>query len=251
MCSESNRWAVELMGPAQDQEAWRLLLRAPFDPFVEQIKDDRGSYFVLRSSRFKEMKDSGSVYETGKELFAFLKTVAGKYIEHNAVFVGGVVEFLSNGQTRKNYILDPEPGEYIIKGTSVDLVTKDAKGDVVEPLPAPSKVQRWTRAASLKPEIGSALRYLAGEPGWSELYKAYEAIRNLPNGGISKNRITCFTQTANAMHRHHPNDKHKPPEPPMELGEARRLIMQWVMAAIEDVLASHPIEDDISAHRRD
>ena len=97
------------------------------------------------------------------------------------------------------------------------------------------------RAAALEPEIGSALRYLEGKPGWVELYKAYEAVHDMANGGISKGEIKRFTQTANAGERHHPNHKSKPHSRPMELWEARAFITQWVSSAIDDILAKNPM----------
>jgi hypothetical protein len=97
------------------------------------------------------------------------------------------------------------------------------------------------RAAMLEPEIGSALRYLEGKPGWLELYKAYEAVRDVPNTSISKGEIKRFTQTANAGERHHPNQKTQPHKRPMELWEARAFITRWVSSAIDDVLAKNPM----------
>ena len=96
------------------------------------------------------------------------------------------------------------------------------------------------RAATLNPEIGSALRYLEGKPSWFELYKAYEAVQQMPNGGISHSEIKRFTQTANAGERHHPSNKNMPHARPMELWEGRTLITQWVSAAIDDILAKSP-----------
>ncbi len=116
---------------------------------------------------------------------------------------------------------------------------RDSQGKVIEPPPSPSRIQQWMHAAALEPAIGSALRYLQGKPSWFELYKAFEAVRNMPNGGISNREIKRFTQTANAGERHHPNNKNKPHERPMELWEARALITQWLSAAIDDILAKN------------
>ena len=45
------------------------------------------------------------------------------------------------------------------------------------------------RAAASEPEIGCALRYLEGKPDWIKLYKAFEAVENMPNGGIATSEI--------------------------------------------------------------
>ncbi len=39
----SDRWGIELNGPEADQKMWRKLLKPPFDPFVEEVKDERGT----------------------------------------------------------------------------------------------------------------------------------------------------------------------------------------------------------------
>ena len=128
----------------------------------------------------------------------------------------------------------------------VEVTVRDANGNVVEPTPtptptpAPSRAQLWMRAAALDPEVGSALRYIRGNPGWVELYKAYEALGNKPNGGISGNEIERFRRTANQKERHHPSDKIAPHKRPMELWEGRAFVTQWISAAIDDILTKNP-----------
>ena len=78
------------------------------------------------------------------------------------------------------------------------------------------------RAATLEPEIGSALRYLQGKPGWVELYKAFEAVKRMPNGGLNKSEIERFRQTAN-FGRHHPNDTSCPISALWSYGKLARL----------------------------
>ncbi len=149
-------------------------------------------------------------------------------------------EFVSNGQPRKHRILEVESGTYRIRGSLAQLTKNDAQGKITEPPPAASQAQLWMHAAKLNPEIGSAIRYLEGKPGWVELYKAWEALEHLPNGGISNSEIKRFKQTANVGERHHPDSKIKPHSRPMELWEGRALITQWVSAAINDILAKDP-----------
>jgi hypothetical protein len=236
----SSRWGIELNGPEADQKAWRELLKPPFDPFVEEVKGERGDYLALRSSAFDGMTTSEEVHRAAKQLFSTLNVAMSKNTDTDPVTNGSVIEFVPDGQPRRHHYVEAEGITMRLRVGIAEMTVRDAQGNVIEPSPAPSRTQLWIRAAALEPEIGNALRYLQGKPGWSELYKAHEAIRNMPNGGISKNEIERFTRTANAGERHHPNDRNKPHKRPMELWEARALITQWVSAAIDDFLAKNP-----------
>jgi hypothetical protein len=212
-----------------------MLLKPPFDPFVEEVKDERGD-----SRTFDGITSLEEVHRAAKQLFSTLNVVMSKNADADPVTKGAVIEFVPDGRPRKHHFLEAEPITIRIRGGIVEMTLRDAQGNVVEPPPAPSRAQLRMRAVALEPEIGSALRYLQGKPDWFELYKAFEAVRNMPNGGISKSEIERFTRTANAGNRHHPNDKIKPHECPMELWEARSLITKWVSAAIDDILAKKP-----------
>ena len=217
-----------------------MLLKPPFEPFVEEVKDERGDYLALRSSAFDGITTSEEVHRTAKQLFSTLNVAMSKNVDTDPVTNGAVIEFVPDGQPRRHHYLEAEGMTIRLRVGIAEMTLKDAQGNVIEPPPAPSRVQLWVRAAALEPEIGSALRYLEGKPGWFELYKAYEAVEKMPNGGISKSEITRFTQTANAGERHHPNNKKKPHKRPMELWEARALITRWISAAIDDILAKNP-----------
>jgi hypothetical protein len=217
-----------------------MLLKLPFDPFVEEVNDERGDYLALRSSAFDGITTPKEVHRAAKRLFSTLNVAMSKNADTDPVTNGSVIEFVPDGQHRRHHCLEAEGIKMRLRVGIAEITMKDAQGNVIEPTAAPSRAQLWMRAAALEPEIGSALRYLQGKPGWFDLYKAYEAVRNMPNGGISKSEIKRFTQTANAAERHHPNDKSKPHKRPMELWEARALITQWVSAAIDDTLAKNP-----------
>ena len=238
-----NNWGVEIKGAEMDLAAWKAMLKSPFDPFVEEVAGEHGNYLALRSSAFNGLPVAAEVHKAAKLLFSTLNVTMSKNADADPVTHGAVVEFVSDGPPRKHQFV--EVVEPIAMRTRVFLVTvtvKDADGNVTESKPAPSRAQEWMRAAALAQDIGAALRYLEGKPGWVELYKAYEAVRLMPNGGISRNEIKRFTQTANTGDgRHRPNNKWKPHSRPMELWEARALITQWVSAAIEDLLAKYPL----------
>jgi len=240
MNQASNHWGVELNGADEDTKVWRMLLKPPFDPFVEEVKDERGDYLALRSTTFDGAASAEDVHNLAKQLLRTLNVAMSKNADTDPVTNGAVVEFTQNSRPRRHHYLEAEGITMRLRVGSAKLTVTDAQGNVIEPSPAPSRAQLWMRATTLNPEIGSALRYLEGKPGLSELYKAYEAVRQMPNGGISNSEIKRFTQTANAGERHHPKSKYKPHARPMELWEARALIIQWVSAAIDDILAKNP-----------
>jgi hypothetical protein len=236
----NNNWGIQLQGPENDQQAWRTLLKPPFDPFVEEVTDEHGNYLALRSSAFDGIATSTEVHRAAKLLFSTLNVAMSKNADTDPVTNGAVIEFVPDGQPRRHYHVELEGFMIRARLGIVTVTAKDAQGKVIVPPPAPSRAQLWMRATALEPEIGSALRYLEGKPGWFELYKAYEAIRHILNGSISNSEIRRFTQTANAGERHHPNPKNKPNKRPMELWEARALITQLVSTAIDNVLTRNP-----------
>ena len=240
MSQAYNKWGIELDGPERDQKVWRILLKQPFDPSVQEIKDGRGDYLVLRSSAFNGIASSKEVHEAATQLFSTLNVAMAMNADTDPISKGPVIEFVSDGQPRKHHHLDVEAGTLRVRGEIATITLSDAQGNVIEPPQVPSKTQLWMRAATLDSAIGSALRYLEGKPDWIALYKAYEAIRGLPNGGISNNEISRFTQSANHEQRHHNSDGFRPPNRPMDLWEARALIARWIAAAIDDILAKNP-----------
>jgi hypothetical protein len=236
----SNNWGIELNGAEEDKAVWRALLKPPFDPFVEEVEDECGNYLALRASAFDGLAANTEVHERAKVLFRTLNVAMSTHADADPVKNGAVVDFSQNGRPRRHHFLEVNPIALRTRIGLVTVSTTDTKGNVIAPPPAPSRAQLWMRAALLDPEIGSALRYLEGRPNWVDLYKAYEAVRRMPNGGISKAEINRFTQTANVGNRHHPNKTSKPHARPLELWEARSLIMSWISAAIEHVLARKP-----------
>jgi hypothetical protein len=155
-----------------------MLLKPPFDPFVEEVKDERGDYVALRSSAFDGMATSQEVHQAAKQLFSTLNVAMSTNADTDPITNGAVIEFVPDGQPRKHHYLEPKSITMRARIGIPEMTLKDAQGNVIEPTPAPSRAQLWMRAAALGPEIGSALRYLEGKPGWFELYKAYEAVRS-------------------------------------------------------------------------
>ena len=233
----SNRWGVEISG--EDVSIWAKILKSPFDPYIEEIENEGRNYLVLRSSSFDQAADASEIRAIAKGLIDVVNVAVTNNVGADPVALGSVVEFVAGGPPRRVHFLEAEPIRIRLRAGPAELTLKDAQGNEVPAPPKPSVVQEWIRAAVLEPEIGHALKYLAGNPGWFELYKAYEALKRLPRGGIPKREIDRFTQTANVGNRHHYKGW-KPHKNPMQLWEARALVVQWISAAISDVLAKNP-----------
>lgn len=240
MTQATNQWGIELNGEKQDIEVWREFLKPPFDPYVEEVKDERGDYLALRSCAFDGLPDHGAVHQAAKDLFKTLNVAMGKNVDADPVTNGAVVEFVPNAQARRHHHMEAEGIVMRIRMGMVRVTVTDAAGNVVEPPAISSKPQEWMRAAMLNPNIESALRYSAGQPGWVDLYKAYEALDGLADGLIPKSEKSRFRQTANVGERHHPKPSDQAHAKPMELWEGRAMITQWIAAAVEELNAKNP-----------
>jgi hypothetical protein len=53
-----NHWGVERNGADEDKNVWRMLLKPPFDPFVEEVKDERGDYLAANYAKCASRKVS-------------------------------------------------------------------------------------------------------------------------------------------------------------------------------------------------
>ncbi|MBB4212528.1 hypothetical protein [Rhodothalassium salexigens] len=243
MSKVSDRWAVELNGSEVGKRKWCQKLKEPFFHYVDKIEDSHGKYLVLRSSGFDDLVDSKDVHQAAKDLFGAVNAVVGTSGSINLVTVGAVVEFVSDGPPIRKYFLEAAGITMSASLGCAEFSVKDAQGNVVEPLAKPSTAQLWLRAGDLDRDIRSAQRYLGGEPDWFELYMAHEALKEKepricatksgsPKSGISQKEIRLFKRTANGA-RHHPNDKHRPPECPMALGEARKLMYRRISKVID------------------
>ncbi|MEM8798019.1 MAG: hypothetical protein AAGE61_20810 [Pseudomonadota bacterium] len=239
MRHESNRWGIVLNASEEDEKKWRINLRSPFDPFVEEVEDETGTYFVVKSSSFHEMTDPSEVYKAAQKLFRGLNAEMLQHNQTNYIWPGSVVEFLGNQKPRKIHIgvghSVASPQVSRAEGVGIDV-----DGNVKWQTPGPSQAQLWAQAAYLNSDIESAMAYIAGNPDWTDLFKAYEALEKFPKGNISKKQIQLFTHTANTIGRHHNKGRKTPPEKPMSVSEGRRLILRLITAAIDDTLESGP-----------
>jgi hypothetical protein len=235
-----NKWAAELVGDRSDKKIWKQVLASEFDPYVEEIVHGSDRHCVLRSTEFTGCENAKEVFDAASSLVSILNVTITQTTNSRLLKVGSVFDLASKDEPKRTVFAEGIGITARVGGGAVSVVVTDKNGNVIEPHPTPSKAQRWVHASILEPEIGKALKYLEGHPSWVELYKAYEAIRNMPCGNISKAEISRFTQTANVGNRHHMTKKSKPHKSPMNLSEGYTLITRWIEFAIEDVLEKNP-----------
>lgn len=233
-------WAVELLVREIDVQLWLERLREPHDPFIEYHEDHRGPFLALRASVFNDFADSISVHEEAKRLCRSMNVGMALIEGLSPAEQGPVIEFRPEGPPRKYHFKTIEIGVSVRSSTGTAPAPSTAKAALVPP--SPSLLQKWMRAASVDSRISHALDYLHENSGWHGLYKAYEALQRLPNGGIARGDITLFTHTANTGNRHHTKAKDKPPAAPMSELEARELITRWVSAAADHIVANNQLE---------
>ena len=131
MSQVNDGWGIELNGPEADQKAWQMLLKPPFDPFVEEVKDERGDYLALRSCAFDGLTTASQVHDAGKRLFSTLNVAMSKNADTDSVINGAVVEFVANGLPRKHHFLEVEGATMRLRFGIATLTVTDAQGNVI------------------------------------------------------------------------------------------------------------------------
>lgn len=119
MNQASNHWGVELVGADRDKNIWRLQMRPPFDPYIEEVNHEQGKFLALRSKAFDGIAGIKAVHEIAKKLNQKLNAVISKFGCSDPVSFGAVVEFKSNGQPRKHHSIGMEAGMIRIQGSAV------------------------------------------------------------------------------------------------------------------------------------
>jgi hypothetical protein len=192
--------------------------------------DHTENNYVLRWSGFDELKSANEVRDLAplimEQLNAAMEIVHGS----RQVRFEGVVEFLADGTRHRTLVA--EVGEFEIRSRAA--ATGVAIGPNGKELPPPppqrSEVQQWAALAETNKDLRDALMHYA-RPGWFELYKSFECLRDWAGGEPSleaKNWVPPgdferLRRTANSLFRHRPG-KYEPPKVPMTLKEAREMI---------------------------
>lgn len=200
----THRWGVALEGLDDEKACWLKVLKPPFDPFLTIVSDPRGNYVALISRQFDSLATAREVRAAAKQMLPVLTASMHQKHRMGPLRVGDSIEFLDSQETpRRHFFIEAKTGQMVLKGGFVEIVHKDAQGNIIESDPMPSAAQRWMEAAQKEPRIASAIGYLPREATWYDFYKAYEALWPFSRVGISRNELNRFKQTANALDNRH------------------------------------------------
>lgn len=226
--SEDSWWEADLSG---DRHALRLareiLTAGPVVLFTE------GDRHFLRSDAWDDLREVRAVRARAKALAESLSGSARVILGWSAPLeVGNIVRRHPEG--RCDYFLEVQSARMEIRGSPVTLRVTRADGTVEERGPA-TRVVPWLRAADGREDVRRLLRLMAvPEFGWVELYRISDVI--LEAGGssifewVSRGEFDRFRHTANSVtavgdQARHGRERTIPPANPMELSEARRLVL--------------------------
>jgi hypothetical protein len=229
-------WVARLAEDNPHRDRWSDLLKAGFDPWLEDVPAGDATVWALRSARFQDA-DEGD-YERARGIaaplieqlngaqallggLAPLRLAGLGYVDGRGGFSAAV--FLELHQQ-----LAPAVGVLTAELRSAD-------GTLVPPSPSqPSEMQRWL-------EIASLLRWSSRLDNWFDIYKAIEAAELL-GGGEHKFRaelakkgvpIKRVRKTANSF-RHTPGSKnYNKPKRPATLDDARAVVSAAVRLILD------------------
>ncbi|MEO0385227.1 MAG: hypothetical protein AAF234_16910 [Pseudomonadota bacterium] len=239
MLDDKRGWGVEILGPEDEKALWVKVLKAPFPPYLETVSDPLGDYIVLMSLKFDGLSSAGDVQTTAKEMLPLLSVSMRQLHQTKPMRIGASIEFVAGCSPRRHHFIALEASGIVLGGGPIEVVHTDAEGNIIEPDPMPSAAQRWMQVAGASPNIAAGMAYIDGTPGWLEIYKAYEVLKDLPSSTAIGDDVNRLTQTANTMdNRHSPLTKKggTPHRYPMNLHEAKCLIVRWLDAAVKDAL---------------
>jgi len=224
-------WLVRLKGEKFDLQDLPVLLTSPE---VTVIEED-GKYY-LKSEDFNSLTDAGDVLAASKPI---LETINGALLLYLGGFQtieadGTVIGIDENGKHHNYAFISPTS---IIGRSRVSArLTVMKTNGTVNSSRQPSKVKSWIAVARQNKNVADAFHFF-GKPTWSNLYKAYEIIRDdvggeneiVEKGWVKKSNITRFRRTAQNPEvlgddARHARTKDEPPKKPMPLSEATSLI---------------------------
>ena len=232
-------WGVVLGGEALDLEDWREALKQPFDPWVMETEDG----LLLRSSL--DLDPATTASEAYERANVLMEQVNGALrVSHRArvVRLEGIAEILSDGTRRRHFFMQADSGDLRVRDRlTAEVFGADGKPKP-QPPPEPSNPQRWLLIAAKDPFLADALTYFARGDDWFDTYKALECLfgrfggeRNfLALDWASANKIRLLKRTADSWrHSRLGRPDVVPPDPPMEVTEARDLLAKLIARAFE------------------
>lgn len=239
-------WRVELDGHEFDlEELDKWLAGSGFDILRE------GDRYLLRSASFEFLPDPDAVTNSAEELLEVVNGVGRLLWQDFEPVSVGVVRYTRSDGSEKVFVQANEVAGARDKAR-VEVISSDG---VTKPDPGLGAVTRLIPLVSREEPVQRALRLLSRTVlRWTDLYRAWEVVREdvgdvrFEQGWISKNQERRFRRTANSyraigLQARHGDTKFEPPANPLDLLEAKGLILglvrSWVRSKAQELEREH------------
>jgi hypothetical protein len=236
MVGISPGWAIELIGSRIDLDDFRLALKAPFSPWIEDYSTAEGTVHLLRSKNWEKLAEASHVFRDATRMIERLNGEA-LLLDNDAqpVKLGKIMKFDANG--KRESIVFAITGELrVTLGNARAKARRIFVNDGPPPPPEESNTQRWCVEADNNEILSNLFSHLTRADNWFDLYKSAELLRRLAKGERSLKKILSSDwkkwelvwRTANC-HRHAPDPiKYPWPPSPADLKESRQFILSII-----------------------
>ncbi len=226
------KWAVRLIVDKYDIKELKKMMKPP----KTDINKVDNNYFFI-SNEFNKMNNSEEILKTAEEHIIYIKSLFKIYNDKNLEISVDMVVNLENPKNKVYYLFVKDYGTVTdkVKIGSINKHEKLIRQDNIQD----DEIKEAFQLTFEDEEIQKILKLVdhQGLDDWSNLYKIFEIIESnvepIKLGCITKKEINRFKHTANhpkaiGNDARHGYMKSKPPENPMKLEEAKRLIKDLI-----------------------
>jgi hypothetical protein len=244
-------WEIEVTG---DSDNLRLLREVLVNEALSIRREDGKD--VLRVAELNELEDVGVVRSRARSLIASLSGAAKLLLGWTVPLdAGNIVRRHPDGHC--DYFLEVGSARLTLRTFPPTLRFTRSDGTVEERRPG-EEILTWLKHAKDRDEVRRVLR-LVSEPdlGWVELYRIVDVIHEAAGASIetwvSKAELRRFKHTANSIgavgdEARHGRERGRPPRRPMQIHEARKLVIDLAKRWLNDMSKQEHRES--TDHRR-
>lgn len=229
-------WLIEL-GTDNRPDLEFLTLELRDERFTVEARE---SMVYLRAPELNDLEHELDVLIRARDLLRFVNAAARAFrLSYHGVRAAAVCHVRPDGSLSRHIF-----GEVAL--TSANLV-----GTASSPSLPRSTLSEWVRLAERDSEVAFALQLLTEEAGrFAQLCKICEAVRDILGseyerviGALRVKRVKHLEYTANVpgpgeRDKRHATTKQRPPDDPMELREAERLVREIIQLMVTERLKS-------------
>ena len=228
-------WAAVVTGDSIDVQTFRVLLRQPFDPWVEDFEHEEKTLTILMSKAWAGLTSAEVVHRDATRIVSRLN---GAYhllhTDAKPVELGRLFKFDDQGNSVPfTLLLGSQASVHVTSGAR-------AFSEVLpSQTPTESKLQQWLRESETDEFKADLLAHVQRADNWYDIYKCMELGRKIVGGdgqlrarlGSDKKRWDVVRQTANHF-RHAPGTGYcLPPDPP-PFAEAREFALKTISSLV-------------------